>query len=276
MPVSPDPHRPAARLQALAWAEFEQLGDQLALARRGRDRALHKARKSLQRLRAIVRLLAPNDPVLAQQENRRLSRWRRRLAPLRDAAARRQTFRVLATRPRWSAHAEALRALAEVESELHAQTWASHPADSVFWLGVERERAALGERLAHWPFARVTRESLETALDRAEKRLRRSWSEARGECGRERRHELRRKLRRYANLRRACAVARNEGSERVQALLDAAQRCGHEGDLWMAVVSARRAARTRPALRPLLRALDAERRAMCRRHDRLLGRLDID
>jgi hypothetical protein len=273
--VSHASHRPGERLAALARDEFEELGHHLARARAGRDRALHKARKTLQRLRAIVRLLAPVDAALAREENARLSRWRRRLAPLRDAAARRQTFRVLAARPRWKAHAPGLEALARIEAERHRAAWAAHPADSSFWVGVEREHAALGLRIAQWPFDAISTDTIDAALQDAAKRLRKRVAAASGQHGRELRHELRRKLRRLANLRRAAAVARGVEDAAAQDLLSAAKRCGHEGDLWMAVSSARRAARERPALRPVLRALEAERQAMCRRHDRVLDKLGL-
>ena len=267
---------PGSRLAQLAESELDELQRQLALARGGRDRALHKARKTIQRLRAIVRLLAPIDPAQAQRENLFLRRLRRRLAPLRDAAARRQTFLLLASRPRWHEHRASLRTLATLEADHHAQAWAAHPDGSRLWVGVDRDCTALRERLPQWPFAHLDEAVLVQALKGAEKRARRRIDDAQGAHGRELRHELRRKLRRYANLRRAAAVARGEEVADAETLLNLAKRCGHEGDLWMAVASARRVARQRPAFRPLVRALEEERRRMCRHHDRLLHRAGLD
>jgi hypothetical protein len=133
----------------------------------------------------------------------------------------------------------------------------------------------LEHRLNDWPFAALDEATLERALARARKRVVRRRSRALGECGRELRHELRRKLRRFANLRRAATVARDLPDPEAKTLLRVAQSCGHEGDVWMAIASARRAARSRPGLRPVLRALEAERLALCRRHDRALEKLDL-
>jgi hypothetical protein len=274
--VSPPRETPGTRLAQLARTELEELRRQLALARGGRDRALHKARKTLQRLRAIVRLLAPLDPALAASENGLLRRLRRRLGPLRDAAARRQTFLLLASRPRWRTHIEELRALAQLEAGCHAQVWADYPPHATLWRGVDKDCDALATRLVQWPFERLDAAILERALSAAQKRARRRIRAAQGAHGRSLRHELRRKLRRYANMQRAAAVALDQSGERAETLLELAKRCGHEGDLWMAVTSVRRIARERPAFRPLLRALEDERRAACRRHDRQLHRAQLD
>lgn len=258
------------RLASLAQAELAELRTQLDLARQGRDRAVHKARKTLQRLRAILRLLAPLDSDLAVRDNAFMRRFRHRLAPLRDAAARRQTLLLLATRPRWKAQREELRALAALEGERHAQAWAEHGPESRLWLGTDRDWTALSERVAAWPFAGCDEALLDRALTRAEVRCLQRIDAAAGAHGRELRHELRRKLRRYANQRRAAAQARHEEDKHGERLLDLAKRCGHEGDLWMALQTVRRVARTRPAFRPLARAMEAARQQLCQRHDRLL------
>ena len=83
-------------------------------------------------------------------------------------------------------------------------------------------------------------------------------------------------MRRYANIRRAAAIARGVEDPGADELLNLAKRCGHEGDLWMAVASARRVARQRPAFRAVERALEEERQRMCRSHDRLLARTRMD
>lgn len=267
---------PGNRLEQLARTELGELRNQLLLARGGRDRALHRVRKTLQRLRAIVRLLEPIDPALAERENLRLRRMRRSLGPLRDAAARRQTFLLLASRPRWRAHADQLRALARSEAKCREQVWAEYPAGAALWRRLEQECVALEIRLAQWPFQTLDAAVAHQALAKAGKRARRDIRIARGLHGRERRHALRRKLRRLANLQRTAAFALQRSDDAARALLGLAKRCGHEGDLWMAVASVRRVARERPAFRPLLRELEAERRAACARHDRQLHRAGLD
>lgn len=271
--MSDDTHPCGARLAALARSELDELRADLAHARTGRDRAVHKARKALQRLRAIAMFLAPIDPVLAARENVRMRRLRRRLAPLRDAAARGETFRLLATRRHWRDFAEHLKELAAIEVQRHAEAWARHPPATAFWDAIDAARRALEERVATWPLERVDRHVVAAVLDKAERRLRKRIKAAVGEHGRELRHEMRRKLRRYANLARAASIAREAADERIESLLSIAKRCGHEGDLWLAVSSARRAARANDGLKPLIDALEAFRRAKCRDHDRLLAKL---
>jgi hypothetical protein len=263
------------RLALLVREELTELRAQIAHARRGRDRAVHKARKALQRLRAILLLFRVVDETLVLRENLAMRTLRRKLAPLRDAAARSETFRLLATRKRWKQNAPELRELAAIESKRHAEAWAMHPADSDFWDLIERARSQLTERAQRWPYDRVDRHVVAAALERGERRLRKRARAARGAVGRELRHELRRKLRRYANLERAAARARDQDDGDVKDLLSLAKRCGHEGDLWLAIASVRRAARERPAWRVLATKLEDARREQCARHDELLHEHDL-
>lgn len=261
-----------ARLAALARAELATLQAHLAAARQGQDRDVHQARKSLQRLRAIVKLWAPLDPPRAERENLALRRMRRRLGPLRDAGARRETLRRLAARPRWSAHADVLRALAEREDAQHRGAWRRHAADSALWRATDRDLAGLAARVPQWPCGAAADSTLDAALATARRRLRGRWRDALGRTARDARHELRRKLRHYANLRRAAAQARGVEDPEATALLALAKRCGSEGDLWMARCSARQAPRHVPGSHALAQALQAERRARCAKHDEALRR----
>ena len=256
--------------------ELAELRLQLAHARAGRDRAVHKARKALQRLRAIILLFRSVDSVLVARENAFMRKLRRRLAPLRDAAARSETFRLLATRQQWTAFASDLRELAAMETKRHALAWAMHPPEADFWDSIDLARERLAQRAEHWPFERIDRHVIALALERSERRLRKRVRAARGEAGRELRHELRRKLRRYANLKRAASKARHDDDKEVKPLLSLAKRCGHEGDLWLALASVRRAARERPAWKALAAKLEAARRAQCGHHDALLHKSGFD
>lgn len=264
------------RLASLARKELDELRVQMALARLRRDRAVHRTRKTLQRLRAIVMLLRPVDEQLAARENLAMRKLRHRLASLRDAEARRETFHLLARRGPWKEFASDLRALAEREAKRHAAAWAAHPRDSGFWDSLDQARAKLAERAERWPFDKVDRQVIGDALGRAERRVRKRARAAHGETGRMLRHDLRRKLRRYANQKRAAAIALDRDDEDVRALLALAKRCGHEGDLWLALASARKAARERPEWKPLVSKLEKVRRAQCRRHDVLLKRMLLD
>jgi hypothetical protein len=273
--VSSDP-TVGERLAALARSELEELRRQLSQARAGRDRAVHKARKAIQRLRAIVQLLGAIDGDLARRENVNLRRLRRRLAPLRDAAARSETFRVLAARSKWKAWAPLLRELGAMEAQRHVAAWGIHSRDLAFWDRVQGDFEKLTRRASSWPFAALDESLVAKPLHQARRRVRQRVRAAAGETGRELRHELRRKLRRLANLERAVAVAAHGDADRVDHLLSLAKRCGHEGDLWLALSSTRRAARERPTLAPLIEALERARRQLCGRHDALLHEAQLD
>lgn len=261
------------RLRRIVGQELDELAAELARAAGGRDRSVHKARKVLQRLRAVAMLLPDTRNTLRRAENLRMAALRRRLGPLRDAASRAETFRLLAMRRRWTLWRRELRQLAAQQAAAHADVWARTGRDSAFWQRVRQESDALRERAGSWPFDEVDEESLARALAKAERRVWRCIEQALHEHGREVRHELRRKLRRYANLRRLAAECRDEHDGEVMPLLSLAQRCGHEGDLWMAVTAARGAARDDPALKELVADLEQQRRRLCGRHDAALSRL---
>jgi hypothetical protein len=263
----------AERLRRMVEQELDELDTELARAAGGRDRSVHKARKTLQRLRAVAMLLPDGRQELRHVENTRMAALRRRLGPLRDAASRAETFRLLARRRRWSSWRRELRQLAARQAAAHAEVWARTGRDSAFWQRVRRESAALRERAKAWPFDAIDADALAHALAKAERRLHRSIEAALHEHGRQLRHELRRKLRRYANLRRLAAECRDEYDGEVASLLSLAQRCGHEGDLWLAVAAARGAARLEPALKELALHLERQRRRLCARHDAALARL---
>src|SRR5271166_1235559 len=57
-----------------------------------RDEAIHEARKSVKKIRAALRLVEDDLPVLFNRENRRLRDTGRKLASFRDAAASIEIF----------------------------------------------------------------------------------------------------------------------------------------------------------------------------------------
>lgn len=267
---------PGERLRRLVGHELDELDAELGRAAGGRDRSVHKARKTLQRLRAAAMAFPDAHADLRRSENARMAALRRRLGPLRDAASKAEAFRLLATRRRWSSWRKELRQLAAQQAAAHAQTWSRTGRESAFWQRVRSEAAALRERAKSWPFDEVDEDALARALHKAERRLHHRIADALHEHGRQVRHELRRKLRRYANLRRIAAECRDEHDAEVPQLLSLAKRCGHEGDLWMAVTTARLAARQDPALRELVTDLEQQRRRLCSRHDAALARMAGD
>lgn len=265
--VTPSATSPAERLHQLAYKECGLLRRELERAREGRDSAVHKARKTLQRIRSLLRLIRYQSPEVFHRLDHRLRTLRRRLGALRDAAVR-------------------------VECAQHALDWQVDPEPRlVVKQGVLRLReqlAASWQRLpeSFWPrlfkqLERVEQElqvdlpeqldpaALERALDAARRRVRRDARHAMGNPQRSVRHGLRCHLRRYASMRRVCAQVLGRRDPTATRLGDFARTLGAEGDLWLTVQALRRCGEP-AATRALRRQLEARRREACRINDGLL------
>ncbi len=91
----------AAGIKRVIEEELESAAAQLSqksIAKR--DEAIHEARKSVKKIRAALRLVEDDLPVLFNRENRRLRAMGRKLASFRDAAASVEIFdKVIAGQP---------------------------------------------------------------------------------------------------------------------------------------------------------------------------------
>lgn len=257
---------PGERLRSLALSEFRLLLRELSAARRGKDGGVHRARKCLQRLRALVRLLAPGNVEWARREDALLRRLRRRFGKLRDAAVRVELVDKLARLDFPDEERERVKAALARLRQARKAAWASHPEDAAFWANVEKEATRLQKRLSHWPFDKASDKRFGRALERARLRLRQALKQGLGRIERGHRHDLRRRLRRLAALRKAASYCLRRRDPGATALTALAKEMGSEGDLWLAATALRSSA---PAAetRELRRLLEKERKAACRRHD---------
>ena len=257
---------PGERLRSLALSEFRLLRRELGAARKGKDGGVHRARKSLQRLRALVRLLAPGNVDWARREDGLLRRLRRRFGKLRDAAVRVELVEKLGRRDFSDAERERVKAALARLRRSRKAVWANYPEDAAFWVTVEKEAARLQTRLSHWPLDKASDKRFDRALERARLRLREALKQGLGRIERGHRHDLRRRLRRLAALRKAASYCLRRRDPGATALTELAKEMGSEGDLWLAATALRSSA---PAAetRELRRLLEKERKAACRRHD---------
>ncbi len=260
------PSTPAERLRGLAEAEFRLIKRELGAARRGKDGGVHRTRKALQRLRALVRLLAPANVEWARREDGLLRRLRRRFGRLRDAAVRLELVQKLAKRELLESDRAHLDQSIEHIRQARKDIWSEYPDDSAFWDGVDKEAARLHARLAGWPLERISDKRIDRALERVRLRLREALKDALGRVERTHRHELRRRLRRFGALRRAAASVMRRRDAGSLVLVELAREMGSEGDLWMAAAALRKSGHAHQT-RVLRQLLDAERRAACKRHD---------
>jgi hypothetical protein len=257
---------PAERLRGLAETEFRLLKRELEAARRGKDGGVHRARKSLQRIRALVRLLAPADVEWARREDARLRRLRRRFGRLRDAAVRLELVQKLAKRELSETDRAHLERSLEQIREGRKAIWAQYPADAAVWDAIDKEAGKLHEGLARWPLDRITEKRVDRALERARLRLREALKDALGRIEHTHRHDLRRRLRRFAALRRAAAHVLRRRDAGSLVLVELAREMGGEGDLWMAAAALRKCGHAHET-HALRKMLAHERRAACKRHD---------
>jgi len=238
----------------------------LALARAGKDGAVHRSRKAIQRLRALVRLLAPANVEWARGEDARLRALRRRLGRLRDAAVRLELVEKLGKRELSDASRAHLKLAVDQLKAQRLATWSEHPADGVFWDRLVAQAARLQQRLDRWPWDALNEKRSTRALERARGRLRLALKRALGRTERTYRHDLRRRLRRFAALRKAAGFVLRRRDAGAAVLTDLAREMGSEGDLWLAA-SALRKCGSSAETRELRQHLDKERRAACKRHD---------
>ena len=261
----PAPATPGARLSALAAAQVDAIAQDWALARLGDDSAVHRLRKGLQRLRGFVRLLAPHAPDWARDENRRLSRLRRRFSDLRDAQVRVELIAALLDDAAFAPHRVALEATqARLVAERRA-LWAAHGPDAALWRRSGEDLQALRTRLADWPVDGLRPVHLDSARRKAERRFRRALEKARGAHGHAVRHALRQRLRALANVERCRAdVLGRTAPSREGQRVELARSLGREGDLWLARQSLKRDAPE------AARAVREARHRLQERHDRRL------
>lgn len=260
----PDSPPPGQRLSQLAASELALLGRELAKARQGKDSAVHRARKTLQRLRSLLRLASAVDPVWFRRCDGQLKRLRRRLGRLRDAAVRVEHVEemlqeTLDADERQRVEAALLRLRAQRD-----EAWARVPEG--FW---EQVLLAWSRQVADfdsWPLEAIEASHIDKALERARRRVRVALRDALGEGQRSLRHELRRLLRRYAAMRKAAGQLLRRRDPQATRLLDAARELGVEGDLWLTATALQRAGGG-ASTRALRSELEKRRRALCRQHD---------
>ncbi len=182
-------------LRASAVAHAAEIGTQLVRAGRGHHAGVHRARKALTRLRALLALLraAPVPPTHLERRARAIARS---LSQLRNAQAAYGTARRLsraADSP--DAHAAWRTALGAIEAERDLLLDAELSSD-VDFVARRRRFAALQASLHAYDWSVVKSGSIEAAFARSRRRVRREREQARKTHTQAQRHRLRRRLRR--------------------------------------------------------------------------------
>ena len=151
MPYRLEPDEPVPEgMKRIAREELQSAAESLAGARdSGRDESIHEARKSLKKVRAVLRLLRPEVDAIFPLENRRLRDAARRLSALRDAGVLVETFDDLRASCRDQL---GRRTLASIRREMVAarqRSEAAAPARTIGRAGAAIRAASLRSR--RWP-----------------------------------------------------------------------------------------------------------------------------
>ena len=207
--------------------------------RRGRPTAVHEARKSLKRLRAVVRLARDElGDYVYRRDNRAFRDAGRRLSGARDSRVLLDTLEDVSERHPDKAPREALLPFRRTLLSQHANAQRRLQADDAA-AEVLRELREVRARVPYWPLERESIESLAPGFERIYRRGRKAYRRALKEPSTENLHELRK---RSKDLWYAGQVVRPASPKRLKAISKDAKELseliGEEHDLALLADSA--------------------------------------
>jgi CHAD domain-containing protein len=158
-----------------------------------RDQAIHEARKSIKKVRAILKLVRPELGDIYAPENAKLRDIARKLSGFRDAAAMIETFRDLKRRYARGIAASRFSSVGAVLARLKKQAVVTKDVRALL-LETESALRQIGENAAAWPLKTNGFEAIEPGLKQTYKRGRRALARARKDPRPENYHELRKRV----------------------------------------------------------------------------------
>ena len=245
--------------EALSAALGRIAAEEIALAmtelrRPHRVEAMHNTRKSLKRLRSLLRSLRVAFPKpLFRRENRRLAAAGRKIAPLRDVHVQLRALEKLR-----SPNA----ATRKIEKDLLQRQQALHRQIPALRRAVRQMLSASRETFASLPAARATPDHLTAGLQRVYKRGRDALKTARRKTSPESLHEWRKQAKILGHgldlIERLCPKKAATMMTRTEELCEA---LGDDHDLFLVLQVLRREDAARPArdYRRLARLVSAKR-----------------
>jgi CHAD domain-containing protein len=248
--------------EALSAALGRIAAEEIALAmselrRRNRARAMHNTRKSLKRLRSLLRSLRVAFPgQIFRRENRRLAAAGRKIAPLRDVHVQ---LRALGKLPASNAAAK------RIQQNLLRQQEACTRKIPALRRAVRQMLSASRETFAALAPGRATPEDLTRGLQRVYKRGRAALKAARRNRTPENLHEWRKQAKTLGHgldlIERLCSKKAGTMIQRTEQLC---QALGDDHDLFLVLQVLRREDAARPArdYRRLARLISAKRRRL--------------
>jgi CHAD domain-containing protein len=184
----------AGGLKRIVRDEIESAASHLRGERNAdRDEAIHEARKSIKKVRAILKLTRAELGDIYTQENAKLRDIARRLSGFRDAAAMIETFHDLKRRYAGDIGANQLASVGTALEKKKKQTAGTGDIRSLL---AEAESALreIGERATTWPLKTDGFEAIEPGLKETYRRGRKALARARKDQRPENYHELRKRV----------------------------------------------------------------------------------
>jgi CHAD domain-containing protein len=180
-------------VRRIAREELESAAGSLAQAKAAnRDEAIHEARKSLKKVRALLRLMRPEVEAIFRAENQRLRNAGRRLSRFRDAGVLIETFDDLRERYREDL---GRRKLASIRRALVAAKRQQESRGVAGRLeGVSTTLRAAARRVDRWPLKAAGFEAIAPGLGKTFRQGRRRLATAREQGRAEDFHEWRKRV----------------------------------------------------------------------------------
>ena len=137
-------------VQRIVIEELEFAADQLGNSNHKRDEAIHEARKSVKKIRGVLRLMRPELGPVYAQETKRLREIGHRLSDIRDAAARLEIFNGIIERHKGELQKNALRGIRRGLEQAKKEAEESPETEKVLRNATAAFRSA-ARRVKTWP-----------------------------------------------------------------------------------------------------------------------------
>jgi CHAD domain-containing protein len=181
-------------IRRIVCEEVEGAANQLANGKGAkRDKAVHEARKSIKKIRGVIRLMQPELGRIYKEENPRLGEIGRRLSELRDAAAIIEVFDGVVEKYREQLKPEAARAVRRGLLNNKRETEKKLKVDSVVRQATSALRAVARDA-GKWPLKKDGFDAVAPGFRQRYKRGQRAMATARKQPSPENFHEWRKRV----------------------------------------------------------------------------------
>jgi CHAD domain-containing protein len=180
-------------LKRIVQEELDSASELLATSKESRDEAIHEARKSLKKIRGVLRLVRPELGEVYREENRRFRDLGRELSEVRDAVAVIEVFDSIAGNYKSQVQPRVLknvhRALLKKKREMEASTDLNRLAAKT----ITALRSA-SRRVKSWPMNKDGYSAIQEGLEETYRRGRRALAEAKTHPAPDTHHYLRKRV----------------------------------------------------------------------------------